>query len=261
MNLNARRKRRRRARRRLAQIAAVCAFVGVGYGLERLIAWPGFTLHRLVVTGVREVARSEVVARANIDPHADIWLMNTGAVSKRIEAIPRVLAARVRRSLPGNVRIEITERKPAGCVIGADGRRATIDETRRILTEDCPADVLPRYVVGAVFGEDPGAVLQNETLQRLQNDDRVLETGEQRFARLALDRFGDLDAQLTSGVTIRFGDDADLARKERLVGPILHATAANFGRVRAIDLRSAATPVVEFRDPDARTAADRQRKS
>lgn len=255
MNANARRKRRRRARRRLARIVVVLALAGGGFGLARAIAWPGFTLHKLVIDGLHDVPRSEIVSRAHIDPHANVWLMNTGAVCKRLAAIPRVLEAHVHRSLPGTVRIEVMERRAVGCVVGSDGRRVTIDETRRILTEGCEPAIGPTYVPGSVVSGEPATIITDVTLERLRNDDRLLEAGGRRFARLAFDRFGDLDAQLTSGVTIRFGDDGDLARKDRLVAPILRAVAAHLGHVRAIDLRSVTSPVVEFRDAGVRSAA------
>jgi len=252
------RRKRRLARRRFAAAIALALLGGVGYGIARLIAWPGFTLHELRVEGTRAIPRSEIAARANIDPHANVWLLRTGAIRARLAAIPRVLDARVHRSPPGNVRIVVTERTPVGCVVGSDGRRVTIDATRRILAEACDADVAPRYAIGAVVAGEPGATIVNATLARLQEDDRTLELGGRRFARLALDRYGDLDAQLASGVTIRFGDDADLPRKAQLVAPILKAVAANLGRVRAIDLRSVTSPVVEFRDA---RAADRSPES
>lgn len=261
MNANARRKRRRRARRRLAQIVVLVGMLAAGYGIVRAVGWPGFRLHALIVTGLRDVPREEVTARANIDPHANVWLLNVEAIRKRLRAIPRVLDARVERSLPGTVRIVVTERAPAGCVIATDGRRVTIDATRRILAEECDVDVMPRYAVGTLVTGEPGSVLKNETLERLQGDDRALQVGGRKFARLAFDRFGDLDAQLASGVTIRFGDDGDLARKDRLVAPILKAVAANLGRVRAIDLRSVTSPVVEFRDGGVHPGADPDRKT
>ncbi len=83
-------------------------------------------------------------------------------------------------------------------------------------------------------------------MTRLLADAKLLADADLAVRSLGRDRWGGLQAVDVTGVTLRFGDDADLARKAALVGPV-RSTIGTKRRLRAIDLRAPATPVVQFR--------------
>ena len=191
------------------------------------------------------LTKSAVIAAARIDPDANLWLLNTGAIRKRLEALPYVDAAAVQRAQfpQPAVTLDVTLRTPTGCVRSASAT-LTIDATARVLQTGCASGNLPLVDVGTGAVPPPGAVLTTPDIDRLLADARAI--GARVPVRVVRrDQFGGLEAVDSRGVILKFGADADLAAKLALVEPI-RKTAAGGRPLRAIDLRAPATPVVEF---------------
>ncbi len=244
---------KRRSRPSLA--ARLRRFWLLGVAVLLLGLWGGFALatssafrlHQLTITPLMHVGLGDVLARAEIDPRTNVWLLDRGAISRRIEALPYVATARVHPRLLGNVLIDITERTAAGCVRSTGGRTLTIDRENRVLERGCVATIPIAYVVRAALADPPGRYVRNAELAALERDARALALRGEQFRTLRHDAFGGLEADLPDGVRVRFGDDRDLARKQQLIAPIFTGLGARAARVRAVDLRAPATPVLEFR--------------
>ena len=191
------------------------------------------------------VAKSAVIAAAHIGPDANLWFLNTGAIRRRLEAIPYVATAAVHRAQfpqPAVV-LGVTLREPTGCVRSAGGT-VTIDATSRVLQTGCVSGALPLVDIGPGPLVAPGAILGTPEIDRLLADARAI--GAHIPVRIVRrDRFGGLEAVDSRGVLLRFGSDSDLAAKLALVEPIRNSVARG-RRLRAIDLRAPATPIVEF---------------
>lgn len=243
------RRRKRSVLERVRTYWLVFAIAGIVVALVlwRLATLPAFQLHDLTVTGLDHVAKSDVVARAAIDPQVNIWLFDSRAIERRIDAIPYVASARIHRRPLGNVWIEIEERRAEACVRDSAGNDLTIDRERRILEPGCRRGMSLTYDVRDRLFVKPGTFSHDDELGRLQEDARALAVAGDRFADLRHDRFGALEATLHDGITVRFGNEADLGSKQRLIGPILAQLGVRAMKVRAVDLRAPATPIVEFR--------------
>ena len=227
----------------LVATVVVIAMLGAAW----FVTTPSLHLEKLTVTRLTYVSRQEILAQAAIDPHANVWLMNRGAVQGRIEAIPYILRARVHRSPAAKVWIDVAEREAEGCVRDAAGETYTIDAALRVLDTSCAAPAGSRYVVRSVLAAEPGAFLDDTELLRLQKDARALAATGEHYHAFAHDTFGELVATLSGGIDVRFGDEDDLDRKQRLIGPILAQLGPRATDVRVVDLRAPATPVVEYR--------------
>jgi cell division septal protein FtsQ len=222
--------------------------VVAGGALGALATLPAFRLHALTVTGTSHVGRDEVVARAALDPQANIWLLDTSATERRIESIPYVLAAHVHRRPPGDVWIDVTERTPAACVRDAHGHELLVDAALRVLEEICTPGYGLTYDVRARLDAGAGAFLADPELHALEADADALAADGDRYRAFSHDAFGQLQATMQSGIEVRFGDDDDLARKQRLIGPILAELGPRALDVRTLDVRAPAAPVVEYRN-------------
>jgi len=212
-----------------------------------LATLPAFHMESLDVSGLSRVSRAEVIARAAIDPDANVWLFDTLAAERRVQAIPYVLSARIRRSLPAHVRVGIVERSPEACVRFAGGAQATVDQTLRVLERGCAQAPLLTYDVRSARGDDPGAFLRDSELAALQADERLLAAAGAPYRRFDHDAFGGLEASLANGIEVLFGDEGDLAPKERLVGSIVAQLGPRLGQVGTIDVRAPSAPVVAYR--------------
>jgi hypothetical protein len=253
---------RRRPRRSFAKFVRRFWIIGaallllIGWGCWRIVELPVFRVASLSVTGLDRASRADVIARAAIDPQRNVWLLNRAAIERRIEAIPYVATAKVLVRPPAGVTLEVRERTIDGCVRDGAGNGFTIDASRRVLDDACDDPAALVYRLRAPLAVRPGAFANDPELIVLQNDRRALRAGAEGYAALGHDPFGGLQATLRGGIVVKFGDDADLQRadldgKERLVGPILAQVGTEGRAVQAVDVRAAATPVVEFRPPPA----------
>ena len=236
-----------RTRLRTFWVLGLALAIVLGAGIWVLATLPAFRLHELAVTGTKHVARADVVARAAIDPHANIWLLDRAAIESRIDAIPYVFAAHVHERPPGKVWIDVAERSPIGCVRDAGGHEMLVDGQLRVLDEFCTVDAGVTFDVRARLDAGPGAFLHDPELRSLQADATALAAGGDRYRAFSHDAYGELEAVMPSGIHVRFGDDDDLDRKQRLIGPILAELGPRIGNVRTLDVRAPATPVVEYR--------------
>lgn len=232
-------------------VLGVIVVAALAYGSYRLVEWPGFRLERLDVRGERVTPRDEIVRRAGIDPRANVWLVDFGAVRNRIEALPYVRTARLRRVARATIAIDIVEREPDGCLEGTAGKRVLIDADRRVLAENCDARPFPTFRATNVVPPALAAFVHDEDVARLQADAHTLQAAGVAYQTLRHDRYGELDATLSNGVTVRFGDEATLEVKARLVGPVLQSVAGQQRQIASLDLRAPAAPVVRFREAHA----------
>lgn len=188
---------------------------------------------------------ADVLAAARIPRDANLWLLDTHAIRKRIEALPYVLDAYVHRTQfpQPAIDFDVTLRRATGCVRTAAGT-VTIDATARVLQAGCADATLPLVEAGAQPAPPPGQLLTTPDIDRLLADAKAI--GDRVPVRIVRrDRFGGLEATDTDGVILRFGGDEDLASKLALVEPI-RRSVASAKKLRAIDLRAPDTPVVEF---------------
>ncbi len=191
------------------------------------------------------VQRTAVLAAAAVPADANLWLLDTHAMRRRIAAIPYVDDVRIhRRQFPvPSIAFEVTVRRPTGCV-RAGGSVVTIDATERVLQTGCAARDLPMVDAGHANAVAPGETLQAADVNHLIDDAKAI--GERVAVRIVRrDRWSGIEAVDTDGVTLRFGSDDDLAAKLALVEPI-RRSVANARKLTAIDLRAPDTPVVEF---------------
>ncbi len=107
---------REQGQRRLRLILFVLAFLGV-LGLAWLaIESAALDVDHIEVTGANGVPVAEIVAASGIHRGDALTFVDTGAARERVEALPRIASAKVSRSFPGTVTIQLTEREPAAWV-------------------------------------------------------------------------------------------------------------------------------------------------
>jgi cell division protein FtsQ len=244
--LRRRRKPSLAARLRIFWVFIVLIVAGSAYAGYVLVTLPSLRVHAIDVRiEGSAVSERDVLRAAAIDRASNMWLLDTASIERRVEAIPYVDRALIRRIPPARLAIDVSEREPAACVRRGT-RIVTIDAQRRILQTDCAQ---PGAVVIALrdgVAGAPGTVIGAPELPGLLADVRVLRAAAIDVRTVADDRFGQLVATRTDGIVLLFGSDADVAEKIKLVAPVLAATRP--GRtIRAIDLRAPATPTVEFK--------------
>lgn len=223
-------------------LVAIAAAAGGYYAAT----WPGFYPKHVSVSGNRVVPSSQILARAAIDAHKNLWFQNAHAAAARIEAIPYVKTARVRRSLPASVRIVVSERVPFA-VLQYGARRALVDHDLRVLEAQNAPVTLPAIVGKAAPMPADGVFVRDPDVERLRDDYDALAQAHVAVRTVRYDKFGDLVATTRGGIALLLGDDADLAKKTPLIDPIISQVSATGKKLAAVDLRAPKTPVVVYK--------------
>lgn len=119
--------RRAEGRRRLRFLLAAIGVVAVCVAAWGLTRTPLLDLDHVRVEGVASGPAAEVDAAIGEISGVPLMEIDTGAVATRIEALPWVEAAAVRRDWPGTLRVDIVERVPAALIPAGDGSFAVLD--------------------------------------------------------------------------------------------------------------------------------------
>ena len=171
--------------------------------------------------------------------------LDTGAVARRVEALPWVRTARVERRWPGTIRITITERTPAATLPVDDTHTALVDATGRVLSVvDMQADAgtslppgLPT-LAGVRGRPDAGDKLGAGARDALA----VAHAAGEALPGTITEVSTDLDATLISGGRVRFGTADDLDDKIVAVETML--VDVDIACLDMLDVRVPGSPVL-----------------
>ncbi len=96
-----------------AGVVAVACFFGLRSVSQRLF-WSGtqFVVREPVVTGLKDLSRTEVLRQAGLDEPRSIFSIDLDAVRRKLEEWPRIRSVTVERTLPETLTLKIEEREP-----------------------------------------------------------------------------------------------------------------------------------------------------
>ncbi|MBV9057334.1 MAG: FtsQ-type POTRA domain-containing protein [Candidatus Eremiobacteraeota bacterium] len=241
-----RRKRSVVARLRPFRIAIAFAGAAIAAAAIFLSLWPGFCPRSIVVQGNRRVSTPEILTAARIAPHLSIWIQNTRAMARRIEAIPYVGSASIHRIPPASIRVRVSERVPFA-VVSSGLARALVDRSLRVLAPAGAEEMPLTFVLHPGTSLSVGEFVTSAPAIEMRSAYDVMRRAGLQPVRLELDRFGGLDVTLAGGVRILAGPAIDLEKKIRLVTAILGQLGYDRRRIAAVDVRAPATPVLVYR--------------
>jgi cell division protein FtsQ len=125
----------RAAGRRRLRITLVIASAIVVMGLAYLaVHSPLLDVDHIRVAGEQRESVAEIERAARVQTGDPLLFVNTGAIAKRIERLPWVEHASVRRDFPGTVAIAITENAPTTFVRVSRTQVALIAATGRVVS-------------------------------------------------------------------------------------------------------------------------------
>lgn len=108
-------------------------------GWAWLSGTPGFAVRRVVVSGCQRVSPEEIAALSGA-LGTNAFALDLGRVRAALLAHPWVADATVRRALPHELRVSVTERVPVAVEVAKEARRV-IDESGAILGEGGAEDL------------------------------------------------------------------------------------------------------------------------
>jgi cell division septal protein FtsQ len=210
--------------------------------------WPGFDPSVVSVAGNRQVSTAEILQRAQIAPDRSIWLMNTRAIAARVRAIPYVSSVSVHRLPPASVAIAVSERVPFA-ILQTGGQSAVVDRDLRVLSLPGVPPPLPVLALKTKpkAALSAGDFVTGGDARALRDAYEMLASKGVVPATLALDRYGEIVAELPGGLRVLLGEPDGLEQKVTLTKAILAQVIGSRRSVSSIDLRAPSTPVIVYR--------------
>ncbi len=228
--------RRSQGRRRLRWIGGVAAVVVLVIAALGLAHTPWFGAQAVSVTGTHpRTPSAAIVAAAGLEGHPPLISLNTGAVARKVESLPFIASARVKKHWPDGVQIAVTERAPVVQMAGPGSSWSLLDGHGRTL-QVVPARVpgLVVYIVHTPTAGIPPAPV-GKTLPAVAAPGLAVSRtlppafiGQVVSVTVAAD--GSISMTLASGINVLFGTAADRTAKYQDIASILahgtlHATS------------------------------------
>jgi len=135
---------------------ALLTLTTLGSGLWALVRSSALDVDHIEVVGVAAPGADAARAAAGIDTGDPLFAVDLAGARHGIEALPWVQAARVIRSFPNRVEIQVTERTPAAVVARPTGGFALLDATGRVLSDQPERPPALPELAGAGDAPPPG---------------------------------------------------------------------------------------------------------
>jgi len=199
------RSRSRRRRLTVTLTVTACLLALVGY----LVLWhtPLVAVRGLRVQGAKSVSAATVLTAARIPAGSPMAALDPAAAAARVERIPQIASASVRRDWPGTVVISVVERVPAALVPDSGGY-AIVDRGGVVFGQSATArSGLPVIDVSAPARDAqvvPGALA---ALRALPAD------VDRRISSITASDPYAITLTLTDGVTVNWGGGDDAVDK------------------------------------------------
>lgn len=244
--------RRDEGRRRLRLLVIAASVIGAG-----LVGWlamrsPLLDVDAIRVDGASNTRPASIVAASGVRRGTAMVDVDEGAVARRIEALPWVRSATVRRDWPGTLTVTITERRAVAAARGpSDGAQETwllVDGEGRLLARRDRAQEGVPAIEGGPFGATPGDAIDPAgkgalDVARAIGADRVGEIpvvavvdGGELELRLAGDQPGG------SGGVVRFGPPEQV--REKLLAVFTVLDQVDRRGLAVLDVRVPSAPVI-----------------
>jgi cell division protein FtsQ len=200
----------RAAGRKRLRVIAVIATAVVVFGLAYLtVTSPLLDVDNVQIAGINGAAATQVRTAARVPKHAAMMFLDTGAIARRVEEIPWVAHASVKRHYPGTVRIVVTEFNPTAFIRVAGHGVLLVASTGRVYATAARAPLHAREIRGVQLAPPIGTMLAPSGVANITT--RLPSALASRVH--AIDISDGLALVLTNGGSIRLGSTDDLDAK------------------------------------------------
>jgi cell division protein FtsQ len=234
--------RRDEGRRRLRILMAFVAVVVAVAGCIAAARSPLLAVHRIEVSGANRTGDAKVLSTSRLDRPGHLMVdVHPGVISRRLETLPWVARASVKRVWPQTIRIAIRERAPVAA-LSSGSAWAVLDQDGRVL------DVSPSVPKGVLTLVDvPPAGPPGSHVDPLARPALAVAAGlpgdvTSRLVAVGVSGAGDLQLHLKGGGVALLGPADDVAAKVLALRTLL--ARVDLRSVAIIDVRVPGAPVL-----------------
>ena len=233
--------RRREGRRRLRVLMILGAFLGVA-----LLAWgvtrsPFLDVDHVQVAGTVHTTPADITGASGIHTGMAMFDVDGGDAAARLEAVPWILRAHVKRQWPATVSIAVVERTPVAAVPAKTGV-AVVDRTGRVLAVAPVAPAGLPTLLGVPPAGPPSSLVGGRAADLLAVVQAMPPQVAQRVTAVVAADSGQVELRLKPSGVVRFGPPDQLAEKMLATQTVL--TQVDLARLAVLDVRVPASPAI-----------------
>lgn len=233
--------RRDEGRRRLRVLLILGGFMLaalVGWGITRT---PVLDVDHLRVTGTSHTAPDTITAAGGLHRGMAMFDVHAGTARHRIQAVPWIERAHVRREWPATVVVEVEERKPVAALPGQGGV-SVVDRAGHVLAVGpTPPAGLPA-LVGLPPAGVPGTRIGGAARDLLAVAEAMPSAVVARVAGVATAEGGQVELRLRPSGVVRLGRPDQLSEKMLATETVL--TQVDLSRLAVLDVRVPSSPAI-----------------
>ncbi|MBO0841416.1 MAG: FtsQ-type POTRA domain-containing protein [Sciscionella sp.] len=186
--------------------------LGLGYVL---LFSPVLGVRSIQVVGNRSVPADAVVAAANVPTGSPMLRVDIDGVASRVAGLPQLASARVVRSWPSTLLVEVTERTPLAYAKASDGAHLIDATGHDFQTTRTPPNGLPQLLVSRVAPDDASTKAALQVLGALPAQLRKITRS------VSAQTPGDVRLALTGNRTVQWGGTDSSSRKAEVLAALL----------------------------------------
>ena len=233
--------RRDEGRRRLRVLLILGGFV-----LAALLSWgatrtPLLNVDTLRITGTSRTTPADIATASGLERGMAMFDVHTEAARRRIEAMPWVRRAQVKREWPSTVVVDVQERQPVATLPGQGGV-ATVDRSGRVLAVSPTPPSGQPLLLGLAPAGPPGTMIGARAADLLAVAQAVPPAVVPRVAGVALAEGGQVELRLRPSGVVRLGPPDKLADKLLAVETVL--AQVDLTRLAVLDVRVPSSPAI-----------------
>ncbi|NEG70052.1 cell division protein FtsQ/DivIB [Bifidobacterium choloepi] len=250
IDFKARQKERKRAATRVIAIRAgiAAAVVAVVVALVWLLFFsPVLRLDagNITVEGANEwVGEQQILSIAEQQDGKSLLLVSDGDVIAELEAIPGVSDATVTKHFPDSLTVTVTAQRPAAMLkVDGSSELTAVDSQGRVLNSvaaGTSTDGIPQITVDNV----QDALKNKAVLNALTILNDLSETMRKSITTVTADTQDSVTTTLDSGITVVWGDAADMKLKAAIVDKIINDSSV-IGDKTQVDVSAPSRPIIK----------------
>lgn len=192
-----------------------------------------FQVETVTAEGSEKYSGSEIIAESGIEVGQNLFFLNcSGIASDLTESLPYLKTVTITRTLPGNVKIQVTECEPVAVLVVANGYWY-IDEDGKLLELRSSDSGLPNVTGLSLVSPTSGSIFSVDTAYRLKKTSLIgllnaLTDQELLDGAISIDLSdgSELVMQYTEKYTVKIPYASDFDYKIRAMNGIIEELAA-----------------------------------